>query len=368
MSVKSKKAFESRFHPFSELSHSILNTYSFLDSSLARLDEYIALNRYPFTAEEVLICLADDEWCEYGLEVNLHHDSVDNKYARLHSAIDNPQFCNVFRACSDGYEQPFFEVRTSVALSKSFHSPFTVKEMCARVKSTFELPHTKALSLVASAFGFVSGNELKQFDRALKYSIFYFSAICFYWVPPIRVCELIKKKYDDEYRYGVPLHGLDREIAEGIFPDGLMETLFPLLEDAFTRAPMVENIADYYHGVEIMDIENWFYNQFARVVWGVELDVDTVKKNIIRTALINHLTKSMEFLYLSAFGARVFPNIDAYDITVDEIQYHWIRTSVAGNKMTPFDGDIAAIKSLQEIHENTFVDKRLPHIFKMLAS
>lgn len=95
MSVEYKEKFESIFHPFSELSHSILNTYSFLDCSLKRLDEYIALKHYPFTAEEVLICLAGDEWCEHGLEVNLYHDSVDNKYSRLHDAIDSPQFRDV---------------------------------------------------------------------------------------------------------------------------------------------------------------------------------------------------------------------------------------------------------------------------------
>ncbi len=101
--------------------------------------------------------------------------------SRLNDSLHNHQFVYEALSCEYSYEKGLFPTSIIANLiSRNYDDEhFSIESIVSRLKSTLNISHTNAKTLIAKACGFRNGNELQRFANMLPQFLYLW--VSFLW-------------------------------------------------------------------------------------------------------------------------------------------------------------------------------------------
>lgn len=357
--------------PFSELVANVVNTPSFLNAALNRLDLLIDAQHFDFTPEDILIVISAGNWALEDMETTLVPEKLPNRFSRLKLAGGNQQFVETFRSCSDKFHEKLLPLNLRANIYTDYYEPLSLKRIVKSIESNFNLMHADALTVCSQIFGFNNGNSLKRFEIIFRHALCIWQGVCSF-VPDIKFFEWIKPVLDRTFESGVSFEELNKwksPTAKAMaFDDvGIRKTYISDMVSLMNEQHKV--IREWKNNdIKILPVFDEFYQQLLCFRSGKLFSVELCKHIVAQNLFLQLFHSAIIDNYQSVYGTvNSIKPIEPKEISSEELQYRWIEHLVKGSQIFLDESQRPVVREFQSMVGNSFEDFRLPFPLNMFA-
>lgn len=364
---------------FSSILVGQLNNPFFLDRALSRLDVFIADKTLSFSAEDVICTMTDSMLCiddgstKIDKLVSEAIRRTPRSLSRLNDSLHNHQFVYEALSCEYSYEKGLFPTSIIANLiSRNYDDEhFSIESIVSRLKSTLNISHTNAKTLIAKACGFRNGNELQRFANMLPQFLYLW--VSFLWclcptrnffqeildqanefLPKFPTYNNVNVRYEnDEIMSRITLYGKGDMLLEFRDAASLHDDKYRDLYNSIAQNAIKEYTTH---------LDGFFYRHlydFAICHPFNSSDKQSEAMQCIFTSIVRECLTSSVTLPLLGFKRHILANsiglCRTVEVTAKEVEYNFFKYLLTGSSMFLTTEQSTDLKNRMQAVGNNFV-------------
>ncbi|MEZ9235287.1 hypothetical protein [Shewanella sp. 10N.286.52.A9] len=366
---------------FSNILQAQLINPLFLNQALQRLDVFLNEEMMNFSAEDVICTITDNQLGIDELSTEIDRDVLISEaiqrtpvhLKRLNKALSNKNFVYETLSCEFDYEKELFPLAIidSFRFGADSYDHFEIKSMVNRLKTKFNISHTKAKNLIARVCGLKTGNEVQRFADMIPRFLSVWMELLYglslkreFYQIALKQANAILPNFPKLSSINVRYEN-DVIVSKMVCKESNIDLLSELREFSSLKNSFYRNIYDTLIEGKVegysIQFERFFYHHlydFA-ICQPISSNLKQVESmqciflSLIRECLTNSITRPLLYSKRNVLKNKRGQSSKAA-LSISGIQYYWYAHIIMGSKMYPNEAQAACLDHRMKALNNEF--------------